>query len=72
MIQLADAFNSQAEACENLDSPFTAMLLRQVALNLGDDHPVGAHLHGWPSYDTFRSGVAVGGGDAFGVVAGNG
>ncbi len=59
MIRLADAFNAQAEACENLDSPFTAMLLRQVALNLGDDHPVGAHLHGWPSYDTFRSGAVA-------------
>ena len=40
MIRLADAFNLQADACENLDSPFTAMLLRQVALNLRDDHPV--------------------------------
>ncbi len=59
MIQLADAFNAQAEACENLDSPFNAMLLRQVALKLGDDHPVGAHLHGWPSYDTFRSGAVA-------------
>lgn len=59
MIQLADAFNAQAEACENLDSPFTAMLLRQVALNLGHDHPVGAHLHGWPDYDTFRSGAVA-------------
>ena len=59
MIQLADAFNAQAESCENLDSPFTAMLLRQVALNLSDDHPVGAHLHGWPSYDTFRSGAVA-------------
>ncbi len=59
MIQLPDAFNSQADACENLDSPFTAMLLRQVALNLSDDHPVGAHLHGWPSYDTFRSGAVA-------------
>ena len=59
MIRLADAFNLQADACENLDSPFTAMLLRQVALNLRDDHPVGAHLHGWPSYDTFRSGAVA-------------
>ena len=59
MIRLADAFNAQADACENLDSPFTAMLLRQVALNLSDDHPVGAHLHGWPSYDTFRSGAVA-------------
>lgn len=59
MIQLADAFNSQAEACENLDSPFTAMLLRQVALNLRDDHPVGAFLHGWSNYDTFRSGAVA-------------
>ncbi len=59
MIELADAFNAQADACENLDSPFTAMLLRQVALNLGDDHPVGAHLFGWPDYDTFRSGAVA-------------
>lgn len=59
MIQLSDAFNAQADACENLDSPFTAMLLRQVALNLGDDHPVGAHLHGWPDYDNFRSGAVA-------------
>ena len=59
MIQLAAAFNAQADACENLDSPFTAMLLRQVALNLRNDHPVGAHLHSWPSYDTFRSGAVA-------------
>lgn len=59
MIELADAFNAQADACENLDSPFTAMLLRQVALKLGDDHPVGAHLFGWPNYDTFRSGAVA-------------
>lgn len=59
MIELADAFNAQANACENLDSPFTAMLLRQVALKLGDDHPVGAHLHGWPNYNTFRSGAVA-------------
>ncbi|OUS04308.1 hypothetical protein A9Q96_15280 [Rhodobacterales bacterium 52_120_T64] len=59
MIRLADAFNLQADACENLGSPFNAMLLRQVALNMGDDHPVGAHLYGWPSYDTFRSGAVA-------------
>ncbi len=59
MIQLTEAFNAQADACENLDSPFTALLLRQVAKNLGDDHPVGAHLHNWPDYDNFRSGAVA-------------
>jgi hypothetical protein len=59
MIQLSEAFSAQADACENLGSPFTAMLLRQVALNLSEDHPVGAHLHGWPSYDTLRSGAVA-------------
>ncbi|MGE4612357.1 MAG: DUF2332 family protein [Paracoccaceae bacterium] len=59
MKPLAAAFNAQADACENLDSPFTAELLRLVALNLTDDHPVGAFLHGWPDFDTFRSGAVA-------------
>jgi len=49
MTTIADAFNTQADACENLESPFTATLLRLMAQNLTDTHPVGAFLHNWPS-----------------------
>lgn len=59
MTTIASAFNSQADACENLESPFTATLLRLMAVNLTDDHPVGAFLHNWPSLDTFRSGAVA-------------
>ncbi|MEE9454445.1 MAG: DUF2332 family protein [Paracoccaceae bacterium] len=59
MITITDAFNAQVDACENLGSPFTATLLRLMADNLGDDHPVGAFLHGWPSLETFRSGAVA-------------
>ena len=59
MTELADAFYAQADACENLDSPFTGMLLRQVALKLDNDTPVGAHLFEWPDYNNFRSGAVA-------------
>lgn len=59
MTTIADAFNDQAEACVALGSPFTASLLRLVAQNLNDDHPVGTFLQNWSSLDDFRSGAVA-------------
>lgn len=59
MNEFRQAFHDQADACANLDSDFTAMLLRAVGDNLGDDHPVGKFLHSWPDYKTFRSGAVA-------------
>ena len=59
MTQPAEAFLTQAQSCENLGSDFTALLLRLLAKNLGDDHPVGAALYSWTDFDTFRSGAVA-------------
>lgn len=59
MTGLRDAFNKQADACEDLGSDFTATLLRLVARELRNDHPVGVHLHNWADYNDFRSGAVA-------------
>jgi len=59
MSQPAEAFLHQARSCEDLGSDFTALLLRLLAKNMGDDHPVGASLYGWDGYDNFRSGAVA-------------
>ncbi len=46
-------FLSQAEACDRLDAPFTARLMRLCAARLGPEGAVGRRIHDWagPSTD---------------------
>lgn len=58
MNDLRTAFMRQAQACTDLGSDFTAILLGQIGERLSDNHPVGAFLFDWP-YDSFRSGAVA-------------
>jgi len=50
-----DSFNEQAQNCETLGSPFTAMLLRLLAKKLSEDTPVGATVLNWPRDPSYRT-----------------
>jgi hypothetical protein len=49
------AFRRQAEACDEMGSPFTARLCRAVADNLVADSPAAARILGWPGDPSNRA-----------------
>ncbi len=49
------SFIEQAQACENLGSPFTAGLLRLLAEKLSTEHPIGAKVLNWPRDPSYRT-----------------
>lgn len=63
-MNVPESFLEQAQACENLGSPFTANLLRLLADKLTDDTAVGAKVLNWsndPSYRTDALGLRLAG-----------
>lgn len=48
-MMLEEHLERQARACENLGSPFTAQLLRQVAAHLDNDAAVLDRMRNWPT-----------------------
>ncbi len=63
-MNVLESFLEQAQACENLGSPFTAGLLRLFADNLTENTTVGAKVLNWqndPSYRTDALGLRLAG-----------
>jgi hypothetical protein len=54
-MNVPDSFLEQAQACENLGSPFTAGLLRLLAEELTDKTAVGAKALNWPRDPSYRT-----------------
>jgi len=54
-MNVPESFLEQAQACENLGSPFTAGLLRLLAEKLTDSTAVGAKVLNWPRDPSYRT-----------------
>jgi len=54
-MNVTESFLEQAQACENLGSPFTAGLLRLLAEELTDKTAVGAKVLNWPRDPSYRT-----------------
>ncbi len=54
-MNVPESFLEQAQACENLGSPFTAGLLRLLAEKLTDKTAIGAKVLNWPRDPSYRT-----------------